>query len=192
MVVAELRCPRCMAPVGTAAVAVRACRYCGATLVVEDAPGTTRDEERTVLKVRVGPSNASRVTGVLEREGGLPRESAEAMVCKERFEIEPRDERASHLATALKDAGAEVQLVTVIVKVAVPPDVSVWLDALGSRKAAVIAALRTHVDLGIKEAKELVESVPCRLVERLTAEKGAALARSLADAGGRVHVEPVE
>jgi len=178
--------------VGTAAAAVRACRYCGATLRVEDAPGATRDEEHTVLKVRVGPSNAARVTGVLEREGGFPRESAEAMVCKERFEIEPREERASQLATALKDAGAEVQRVTVIVKVAIPPDVSVWLDALGSRKAAVIAALRTQVDLGIKEAKELVESAPCRLVERLTAQKGDALARALADAGGRARVEPVE
>ena len=180
-----------MAPVGTAAAAVRACRYCGATLVVEGASGATRDEERTVLRVHVGPSNASRVTGVLEREGGFPRESAEAMVCKERFELEPRDDRASPLATALKEAGAEVQLVTIIVKVPIPPDVSVWLDAIGSRKAAVIAALRTHIDLGIKEAKELVESAPCRLVERLTAEKGDSLARALTDAGGRVHIEPV-
>jgi len=69
--------------------------------------------------------------------------------------------------------------------------VAVLLEHTGSRKLAVIAALREHVDLGVAEARRLVEGAPCVLVASLGGQKARALLASLESAGATARLEAV-
>jgi large subunit ribosomal protein L7/L12 len=213
MSVSELRCPSCSAPVGAPQERWTSCRYCGATLDVgagaqgaaagrASAGARVRREEHHVVVIEVvGPSNAARVEGVLRAAGGAGvREvgagagaagagvsAAGAGAIAGRREVDLGDDagRARELARALGEAGASVRLEARIVEVPLPPDVAVLLDDAGPRKVAVIHAVREHLGLGIAEAKRVVESAPCTLVEVVEARRGEALLRDLTAAGAR-------
>ena len=62
-----------------------------------------------------------------------------------------------------------------------------WLCSCGDRKIVVIKTLREYLQLGLKEAKELADSAPCRIeAEGMNFVTVNALHKALIDAGARV------
>ena len=66
---------------------------------------------------------------------------------------------------------------------------NVVLKDFGSAKINVIKAVRSVTTLGLKEAKELVESAPVNVKEGVPKEEADAAQKALADAGATVAVE---
>jgi large subunit ribosomal protein L7/L12 len=66
----------------------------------------------------------------------------------------------------------------------------VVLEAAGDKKIQVIKVVREVVSgLGLKEAKELVESAPKAVLEKVTKEQAEAAKEKLAGAGATVNVK---
>jgi len=61
--------------------------------------------------------------------------------------------------------------------------------AAGANKVAVIKAVRGATGLGLKEAKDLVESAPAALKEGVSKDDAEALKKSLEEAGAEVEVK---
>ena len=139
---------------------------------------------------RVGPSNVARVASLIERHAGVATAEAEALARRTPCEVDAGNDEggARSFARALEEAGASVEIARRIVTVPIPPDVAVLLDDVGSNKFAVIHALREHADMGVSEAKRLVENAPCVLVDTTSAARGQALLAALLAAGARARV----
>nr|prf polymerase beta,RNA [Escherichia coli] len=67
----------------------------------------------------------------------------------------------------------------------------VILKAAGANKVAVIKAVRGATGLGLKEAKDLVESAPAALKEGVSKDDAEALKKALEEAGAEVEVKMV-
>ncbi|MFS1539044.1 MAG: 50S ribosomal protein L7/L12 [Candidatus Phlomobacter fragariae] len=65
----------------------------------------------------------------------------------------------------------------------------VILSAIGVNKVAVIKAVRTATGLGLKEAKDMVESAPVTIKETVSKEESETLKKSLEEAGASVEVK---
>ena len=65
---------------------------------------------------------------------------------------------------------------------------NVELSSFGSNKIAVIKAVRAITSMGLKEAKELVEGVPCMLKEGVSKEDSDDMKKKLEEAGATVKV----
>ena len=65
----------------------------------------------------------------------------------------------------------------------------VTLKEVGANKIAVIKAVRTATGLGLKEAKDLVESAPAKIKEALPKEEAEALKKALEDAGAKASLD---
>ncbi len=65
----------------------------------------------------------------------------------------------------------------------------VILKGIGGNKAAVIKAVRGATGLGLKEAKDLVESAPAALKEGVSKDDAEALKKALEEAGAEVEVK---
>ncbi|MTD29381.1 50S ribosomal protein L7/L12 [Erwinia sorbitola] len=65
----------------------------------------------------------------------------------------------------------------------------VVLKAIGANKVAVIKAVRGATGLGLKEAKDLVESAPAALKEGISKDDAEALKKALEEAGAEVEVK---
>ncbi|ALH94549.1 50S ribosomal protein L7/L12 [Acinetobacter equi] len=63
---------------------------------------------------------------------------------------------------------------------------NVELTSFGANKVAVIKAVREATGLGLKEAKDLVESAPSVLKEAVSKEEGEELKKKLEEAGATV------
>ena len=66
---------------------------------------------------------------------------------------------------------------------------NVVLKEIGENKINVIKAVREVTSLGLKEAKELVESAPATVSESISKEDADAMQATLAEAGAAVAVE---
>ena len=64
----------------------------------------------------------------------------------------------------------------------------VILKAAGDKKIAVIKAVRAATGLGLKEAKDLVESAPAEVKTALPKEEAEELAKALKEAGAEAEV----
>ncbi len=64
----------------------------------------------------------------------------------------------------------------------------VTLKEVGANKIAVIKAVRTATGLGLKEAKDLVESAPAKVKEGLPKEEAEALKKAFEEAGAKVEL----
>jgi large subunit ribosomal protein L7/L12 len=97
---------------------------------------------------------------------------------EEKFGVSAAAVAAAPAATA--DAGAAVEEQT---------EFDVILTNFGEKKVAVIKAVRGITGLGLKEAKDLVESAPAPIKE--AAEKGEAeeLKKQLEEAGASVEIK---
>ena len=66
---------------------------------------------------------------------------------------------------------------------------NVELTSFGANKVAVIKAVREATGLGLKEAKDLVESAPTVLKEGVSKEDGEELKKKLEEAGATVTIK---
>ncbi len=66
---------------------------------------------------------------------------------------------------------------------------NVELASFGANKVAVIKAVREATGLGLKEAKDLVESAPAVLKEGVSKEEGEELKKKLEAAGAEVKLK---
>jgi large subunit ribosomal protein L7/L12 len=65
----------------------------------------------------------------------------------------------------------------------------VILKAAGANKIGVIKVVRAHTTLGLKEAKELVDSAPKTLKEGVSKEDAAKIKKELEEAGATVEIK---
>lgn len=65
----------------------------------------------------------------------------------------------------------------------------VTLKDVGGNKIAVIKAVRGATGLGLKEAKDLVESAPAKIKEAISKEDAEALKKTFEEAGATVVIE---
>lgn len=65
----------------------------------------------------------------------------------------------------------------------------VILTGIGSKKIQVIKAVRGITKLGLKEAKEVVDTFPKPIVEKVSKEEAESVKKQLEDAGASVEVK---
>jgi large subunit ribosomal protein L7/L12 len=65
----------------------------------------------------------------------------------------------------------------------------VVLSATGDKKVAVIKAVRAATDLGLKEAKDLVDGAPKTVKEGMKKDEAEALVASLQEAGAQAELK---
>ena len=82
--------------------------------------------------------------------------------------------------TAAADAGAAVEEKT---------EFNVMLTSFGEKKVAVIKAVRTITGLGLKEAKDLVESAPAAVKEGASKAEADDIQKQLEEAGASVELK---
>lgn len=66
---------------------------------------------------------------------------------------------------------------------------NVMMTKTGDNKINVIKVIRTITGLGLKEAKDLVESAPCAVKEGVNKETAADLKKQLEEAGATVEIK---
>jgi large subunit ribosomal protein L7/L12 len=91
---------------------------------------------------------------------------------------------AAPVAVAAAPAGAAVPEA-----VEEQTEFSVVLTAAGQQKINVIKAVREITQLGLKEAKELVDNAPKPVVENVPRERADEVRAKLADAGAEVEIK---
>jgi large subunit ribosomal protein L7/L12 len=65
----------------------------------------------------------------------------------------------------------------------------VVLEGFGDKKIGVIKVVRTITNLGLKEAKDLVEGVPSKVKEGVSKEDAAKIKKELEEAGATVSIK---
>ncbi len=65
----------------------------------------------------------------------------------------------------------------------------VMLSSFGEKKVGVIKAVRAITSLGLKEAKDLVESAPSAIKEGVTKDEAEEIKKQIEEAGGPVEVK---
>ena len=65
----------------------------------------------------------------------------------------------------------------------------VMLTEIGSNKVSVIKAVRAVTSLGLKEAKDLVESAPAAVKEEANKEEAENIKKQLEEAGAKVELK---
>ena len=71
-----------------------------------------------------------------------------------------------------------------------PTSFNVVLTAAGDKKISVIKVVREITALGLKEAKELVDSAPKAVKEGLNADEAAAMKAKLEAEGATIEIKP--
>lgn len=65
----------------------------------------------------------------------------------------------------------------------------VMLNSIGDKKINVIKAVREVTSLGLKEAKELVESAPTKIKEGVNKEEAESIKKKFEEAGAQVEIK---
>jgi len=65
----------------------------------------------------------------------------------------------------------------------------IFLKVIGPNKVSVIKAVRSATGLGLKEAKDLVESAPTVLKENITKEDAESLKKILENVGAEIEIK---
>ena len=68
-------------------------------------------------------------------------------------------------------------------------DLDVVLNSIGDKKINVIKAVREVTSLGLKEAKELVESAPTKIKEGVNKEEAEEVKKKFEEAGAQVEIK---
>lgn len=97
---------------------------------------------------------------------------------EEKFGVEATAAVAVAAGPAAAEAAAEEQT-----------EFDVVMTSFGANKVAVIKAVRGATGLGLKEAKELVESAPKAIKEAVSKDEAEALKAELEGAGAEVEVK---
>jgi large subunit ribosomal protein L7/L12 len=102
-----------------------------------------------------------------------------AVILKDEYGIEPAAAAVAMAGPAGGgDAGVEEQT-----------EFDVVLTAAGGSKLAVVKLVKELTGLGLKEAKEMVDSVPSTLKEGVSKDEAEGLKNSLVEAGAEVEVK---
>lgn len=99
---------------------------------------------------------------------------------EEKFDVKAAAPVAAVSAAPAGDAGAA--------PAAEKDDFNVVLKAIGDNKIQVIKAVREVTSLGLKEAKELVESAPKAVKEGVDKEEAESVKKKLEESGAEVEV----
>lgn len=70
-----------------------------------------------------------------------------------------------------------------------PSEVSVIISSIGDKKIQVIKAVREITGLGLKEAKDLVDSAPKPVKEKIEKEEAEKIKAQLEEAGATVEIK---
>ena len=70
-----------------------------------------------------------------------------------------------------------------------PVDVSVILESAGAKKIAVIKVVRELTGLGLKEAKDIVDSAPKAVKEGVSRDEAEGIQKALEEAGAVVELK---
>jgi len=104
-----------------------------------------------------------------------------AEILKEEYGIEPAAAAPVAVAAAGQgDSGAEEEAKT---------EFDVILKSPGGSKLAVVKLVKELTSLGLKEAKELVDSAPKEIKEGVTKDEADSLKKQLEEAGAEVEVK---
>ena len=98
---------------------------------------------------------------------------------EEKFGVSAAAAVAVAAPAAAADAGGSVE----------QTEFDVVLSSFGEKKVGVIKAVRAITSLGLKEAKDLVESAPAPIKEGVPKDEAEELKKQLEDAGGTVEVK---
>ena len=101
-----------------------------------------------------------------------------ATILKDEYGIEPAAAAAAVSGGGDGAAAAEEQT-----------EFTVVLKEAGSSKLAVVKAVKELTGLGLKEAKDLVDSAPSNIKEGITKDEAEGLKKSLEDAGAVVELK---
>ncbi len=99
---------------------------------------------------------------------------------EEKFGVSATAVAAPVAGTAVADAGAAAEEKT---------EFDVVMSSFGSTKIAVIKVVRTATSLGLKEAKELVESAPATVKEAISKDEAEELKKKLEEAGATIEIK---
>ena len=88
-----------------------------------------------------------------------------------------------------KAAGAVAGVAAAAAPVEEKTEFDVVLADVGANKVAVIKAVRSATGLGLKEAKDLVESAPAKIKEGISKEEAEALKKELEASGAKVELK---
>lgn len=102
-----------------------------------------------------------------------------AQILKDEYGIEPAAAAVAVAAAAPAEAA----------EVAVQTAFDVILVNAGGAKLQVVKAVKEAAGLGLKEAKDLVDSAPAKVKEGVSKEEAEALKAALVDAGAEVEVK---
>ncbi len=72
---------------------------------------------------------------------------------------------------------------------AAPEEVTVVLTSTGNKKIQVLKAIREVTSLGLKEAKELVDSTPKPIKEGIKKEEAEAIKKKIEAEGGKAEIK---
>ena len=123
-----------------------------------------------------------KINQILDLVGGLTLLETSQLVkaFEERFEVTAMAAAPVAVAAAGAPAAAPVEEKTTF---------DVILKSAGANKIQVIKVVRVHTTLGLKEAKELVDSAPKPLKEGVSKEDAAKIKKELEEAGATVEVK---
>lgn len=100
---------------------------------------------------------------------------------KDTYGIEPAGGGAVMMAPAGGEGGGEEE--------DVPSIFDVVLTDAGASKISVIKVVRAATSVGLKDAKDMVDSIPKAIKEDLTKDDAEALKKLLEEAGGKVELK---
>lgn len=103
---------------------------------------------------------------------------------KEEFDVEPATGGGAVMMAPAADAGGGAEAA------AEPTEFNVILKSFGGNKVQVIKAVRTQTGLGLKDAKDLVESAPKPVKEGVGKDDAEKLKKELEEAGAEVELQP--
>jgi large subunit ribosomal protein L7/L12 len=99
---------------------------------------------------------------------------------EDRFDIEAAPMAAAPAAGGGEEASEEAEEKS---------EYTVELKSAGDKKIGVIKAIRTVVDMGLKDAKDLVDNAPKKIQENMPAEDAEKLKKAIEEAGGEVDLK---
>ncbi|PSJ72288.1 50S ribosomal protein L7/L12 [Sphingobacteriales bacterium UPWRP_1] len=107
-----------------------------------------------------------------------------ARILKEEYGIEPAAAAAVMVAGGGGGGGAAEQPAE-----AVKTEFDVLLKSAGPNKLNVVKVVKTITNLGLKEAKDLVDGAPSMVKEKVSKEEAASIKSQLEEAGAEVEVK---
>ena len=116
-------------------------------------------------------------------------ESIKALTVLELSELVSACEEEFGVSAANVSAGAAAGAAPAAAAVEEKTEFDVVLASFGANKLGVIKAVREITGLGLKEAKELVESAPKAIKEAVSKETAEDVAKQLTEAGAKAEVK---